>query len=53
MLFAGEELGEDWLRRPLRHCHRRRECSEEQQCREAALGVALGIRPAGSRYIAP
>jgi hypothetical protein len=29
--IVGEELGEDWLPRPLRHRRRRRECSEEQQ----------------------
>ena len=48
--IVGEELGEDWLRRPLPH--RRRECREEQHCHEAAPGVEPGIRTAGSRYIA-
>src|SRR5271166_1995357 len=50
--IVGEALGEDWSRRPLRHRGRRRECSEEQQCRGAAPGVEPGARPARSRYVA-
>src|SRR5207248_5923240 len=49
--IVGEEFGEGWLWRRLRH-RRRRECSKEQQCRGAAPGLAPGTRPPRSRYIA-
>jgi hypothetical protein len=50
--IVGEELGEDWLRRPLRHRRCRRECSEEQQCREAASGGEPRTRSGENGYIA-
>jgi hypothetical protein len=40
------------LRRPLRYRGCRRECSEEQQCREATPAVEPRTRSGGNDYIA-